>query len=679
MIRFCLFLSLCFCSVVTRAVDSVSFSVKQIAAGQWHIQDAELSISELKEHHHQLTLLSGTMQLPAPLGDLKVIEMRCNQFQWQENELSCDQGKGRIESAQLHSPTFDFSFQVQDSQGIIKISNLKLLGGNMQLTIREHAGAWQVKGNGHSIKLGALKLLFDNPEIQDLQGKANVNFSGSGEWDELRQLSVDLTLRQVRLQSQDSKIAGEGLTVTAALTADRNNKGWRGKTKLSLSDGALYIEPMYLEVTPEKMITVRASGAWKMRGERLVLQTLKVVHQKVGELTGSALLSVSAKPTLRGLDATVQIQDLTTVAPIYIAPYLEAGPLEGIGLSGNGSVQVVFDDSGLSRLNLYFTQLGVTDPEQRFQLTDGQGQINWSQAVNDQESIFNWREVKLKAIPVGPGGLRFSTYGKQLDLLHNAAMPVLGGTVTVDDFGIKIRPGENPDVYFSGSVNSLSLSQLSSTLGWTPLTGNITGSIPSVTYQDKTLRMNGALTMHLFDGNVTVTKLASSGMFTDFAQFYADIAFTNLDLKAITNKFQFGSIEGRLSGFARDLYLENWHPISFYAWVGTPEDDDSRHRISQKAVENIASIGGGGAADVISKGFLRFFDTFGYDKLGFGCYLNQGVCQMMGVEAAENGYYLVKGGGLPRIDVIGYNSRLDWNVLMQRLRRITSTNNVVVE
>ncbi|MGR9053308.1 MAG: C4-dicarboxylate ABC transporter, partial [Gammaproteobacteria bacterium] len=113
--------------------------------------------------------------------------------------------------------------------------------------------------------------------------------------------------------------------------------------------------------------------------------------------------------------------------------------------------------------------------------------------------------------------------------------------------------------------------------------------------------------------------------------------------------------------------------------LGTPTKDDSTHRISQKAVENLASIGGGGAADLVSRSFLRLFDTFGYDRLGLGCYLHDGVCQIMGVEPAKQGYYIVKGGGLPRIDVIGYNPRIDWNVLLSRLARITVSSEAVVK
>jgi len=54
-----------------------------------------------------------------------------------------------------------------------------------------------------------------------------------------------------------------------------------------------------------------------------------------------------------------------------------------------------------------------------------------------------------------------------------------------------------------------------------------------------------------------------------------------------------------------------------------------------------------------------------------GCYLHQGVCQLMGVNAVNEGFYLVKGQGLPRVDVIAYNTELDFDVLLKRMGRIT--------
>jgi hypothetical protein len=255
----------------------------------------------------------------------------------------------------------------------------------------------------------------------------------------------------------------------------------------------------------------------------------------------------------------------------------------------------------------------------------------------------------------------------------------LGGEISINQLGWQAKKQQEPEVYFAGSLNNVSLEQWSKALNWTPLSGTISGNIPRVEYSNNTLSLGGELNIKVFDGDIKITKLASSGLFTDFPKLYSDMEINNLDLDQLTGKFKFGGITGKLSGFVRQLYMENWHPVTFYAWLGTPDDDDSRHRISQKAVKNIASIGGGGASDILSRSFLSVFETFGYDKIGLGCYLYNGVCQLMGVEARPQGYAIITGGGLPRVDVIGYNTRLDWNVLMERLSRISSSDEAIIK
>ena len=79
-------------------------------------------------------------------------------------------------------------------------------------------------------------------------------------------------------------------------------------------------------------------------------------------------------------------------------------------------------------------------------------------------------------------------------------------------------------------------------------------------------------------------------------------------------------ITGRLSGRIVDLETFGWMPEAFDAFLYTPPDDDSKHRISQRAVTNLSSIGGGsggGVAAALQGGFLKFFDDFRYDRLGF--------------------------------------------------------------
>jgi hypothetical protein len=123
-------------------------------------------------------------------------------------------------------------------------------------------------------------------------------------------------------------------------------------------------------------------------------------------------------------------------------------------------------------------------------------------------------------------------------------------------------------------------------------------------------------------------------------------------------------------------------PIAFDATLATPRGDRSKHRISQRAVENIGSLGGSGAGvtAALSSGFLQFFEDFNYDRLGISCRLRNEICQMGGVEPAEGrGYYLVKGKGLPRIDVIGNRTRVDWPRLVRQLIAITESEGPVVD
>jgi hypothetical protein len=121
-------------------------------------------------------------------------------------------------------------------------------------------------------------------------------------------------------------------------------------------------------------------------------------------------------------------------------------------------------------------------------------------------------------------------------------------------------------------------------------------------------------------------------------------------------------------------------PEAFDASFFTPPGDRSRHRISQRAVTNLSSIGGGSSGSVaaaLQGGFLRFFDEFRYDRLGLSCRLANDVCVMGGVLPAPGGYYIVKGAGLPRINVIGSQNRVAWTTLVRQLGSIMESEIVV--
>ena len=52
---------------------------------------------------------------------------------------------------------------------------------------------------------------------------------------------------------------------------------------------------------------------------------------------------------------------------------------------------------------------------------------------------------------------------------------------------------------------------------------------------------------------------------------------------------------------------------------------------------------------------------------------------MGGVEPSEQGYYIVKGSGIPRIDIKGYSAQVDWPQLLRRLDAATRSGGVTVD
>jgi len=192
--------------------------------------------------------------------------------------------------------------------------------------------------------------------------------------------------------------------------------------------------------------------------------------------------------------------------------------------------------------------------------------------------------------------------------------------------------------------------------------------------------LDGKLEATVFDGRVAVSDLSLTDPLGKFPRMHATIGIANLDLAMVTRTFEFGMITGRLSGHVSDLETFGWMPEAFDAFLFTPPDDRSKHRISQRAVTNLSSIGGGSGGSVaaaLQGGFLKFFDDFGYKRLGLSCRLANDICLMGGVEKAGSGYYIVKGAGLPRIDVIGSQTRVAWTTLVRQLGAVMESEIVV--
>ena len=661
-------------------IERVSLSVDKIVVQDWELKEIDLSLFDIQDPKQQFVLSSKQLSFPEPFSEIKLFDIRCQKFFWNTDKIICQQGKGNLKSKIITTSPFSFSFSITEKKSRFSIKNLSIAKGKLSILAKQKDDYWHIILKSHDLHLKDLQIYLKKFKfgIDDTKGKMNANIEVKGKGGNLSQVLIKTLFDSVSLQANQGKVAMESVAFKLDLFVTKKKRGWFWENKNHITKGEIYVEPFYMELK-DRGLHINSHGVRAKKGS-FSIEKFEFIHPDVMNIHANAMVKSNTQYPIDSARIITTIDDLETFSTTYISPFLEQTELEGIKLKGQVKSIINIAQSAVKDVVSEIISLDVVDDKQRVSIESATGKINWT---NDQDSglasVIKWDKINLFTIPIDANRLHFLLHNKTIKLLKQSSLSLLGGSFDIKRFEWQHNTDNEVNVYFEGSVNNLSLEQLTQALDWTPLTGTISGNIPGVTYLDKTLSVDGELKVNVFDGIIKINQLASSGIFTDFSKLQMNMEMKNLDLHAITKKIKMGGIEGRLSGYINNAYFENWRPVTFYAWMGTPDDDDSPHRISQKAVENIASIGGGGATDVISKGFLRFFDTFGYDRIGFGCYLNQGVCQLMGVEAAKQGYYIIKGGGLPRIDVVGFNPRVDWNVLVDRLSRLSDTDDVVIE
>ena len=679
LIRFITALFLVLNSFTATALDTLSLDVGSLEASSWKLQGIQIALTGLAENPQKLTLSIKELNLHKPYNDLSLINIHCSSFTWQNKELLCNQGHAQVLSERWQSPATHFSFHVRKNHSSLKLTDLQLAGGALTIDAEERGNQWWIQIIAKGVNGNQIQKLFQPADYELKSGHIDVKLNASGSHELIDEFTLIMSLNGLTAQTRDGRFATEKATLGLKLEAQKNKGLWQWHNLSSFKNGAIYIEPFYLEVDGQT-ITMDAQGNWNGVNKRAEIKSVSYQHAKALALSGSAIVQIDKNVKLEKADLSLRSDDLQKLSAIYLKSFFEQTTLQGINFAGSANADFTIAQNALTGFSATVNKFAVQDTVGRIKVENGSGTLNWtSDESANRPSSFAWQQLQIYALPVGPSRISFLSRASNFKLLEKTDLPFLGGVIAIKQLGWQAKKQQEPEVYFAGSLNNVSLEQWSKALNWTPLSGTIAGNIPRVEYSNKSLKLDGEINIKVFDGDIKITKLASSGLFSDFPKFSSELEIINLDLDQLTGKFQFGGITGKLSGFVRQLYMENWRPVTFYAWLGTPDDDDSRHRISQKAVKNIASIGGGGASDVLSRSFLSFFETFGYDKIGLGCYLHDGVCQLMGVEATPQGYAIVTGGGLPRVDVIGYNPRLDWKVLMERLRRISKSDEVIIK
>ena len=121
----------------------------------------------------------------------------------------------------------------------------------------------------------------------------------------------------------------------------------------------------------------------------------------------------------------------------------------------------------------------------------------------------------------------------------------------------------------------------------------------------------------------------------------------------------------------------DWTATAFDAELHTVKVRGVPRRISQRAVQNISSVGDASFTTTLQSQLIGLFDDFGYSRIGISCRLANEVCAMGGLDGADTsgsetgGFTIVEGAGIPRLTVVGFNRRVDWPMLVERLTAVS--------
>lgn len=481
-----------------------------------------------------------------------------------------------------------------------------------------------------------------------------------------------LDITGVALETPDGRIAAENLAGGFAIDY-RTRQG----TSSVVLDGTLGGEILYgntflgLGRQPGRLRIegdMRPGSGWQLHS----------IRWRDGDaLTAEGSAGFAADAALRDLDLRLRSTNIAPLRQRYLSGWLALFGLSDIELTGALDARVQMRDGALRVADAELHGVDVHDPKHRFAFDNLNGDLRYSADVPVSSSL-RWAGGELYGLKFEAATLPFESSNGWLRFRDAVVIPVFGGRLRFDDFTLRPPKGdEGLQMNFGLTLDRIDFGKVSEALGLPAFRGELSGRIPNARYANDRLDFDGGLTLGLFGGQVRMTALSMERPFGTAPTLSGNIDLDDLDLLGLTEVLGFGTITGKLDGRIHGLRMVDWQAVAFDAELRTDRKRGVKQRISQRAVQNISSVGDSSFVSSLQGRLIGLFDDFGYARIGISCRLANEVCEMGGLSSVAGrseaprsdaqGFTIVQGSGLPRLSVVGYNRRVDWPTLVERL------------
>lgn len=714
---------LCCAGADCSAVDQVVLQVGQISTAGVQASGATITLNVARTPDSRPPILRAQIQelrLASLRTTYRDVDVTCTDLFVSKPHFECNEGTVSARGGPTGQVAMKAAGAYNSSTDAmtLKGSELKLAGGTTRFEAKLENDLWSLDLEGNGLDLESARRLLKSwialPQSDALTGHLRLTLESTGRWDPTDPLGklqahVSANTTDLNYSNEPGTTVGQNLTVTVLATAtrdasrrdfnnrstsrpdiDRRDFGGRGRDAViadiewQTTAGQALAGAVLLDFA-KNPLTLSTHAEYT--GTRLNLPQIRVGQKDLLEAQGNAQLSLAPAINLTQAHFDVARLEFAAAYRSFLQLTLATTDFGALNVGGRATGQVDVADNALTRIDASLQNVSMADATARLSLANVNGEIHWSAMARGpvpgapaQASRLSWSSSSAYGLLGGPVEMSFTAHGNDFALADDTYFPIFDGALVVHTLAIRGFGTDNTELDFDGHLEPISMPILSKAFGWPTLSGQLAGRIPGVTYRDRVLAVDGDLSANVFDGTIVGSRIKLSDPLGPWPRLNADVTARRLDLDLLTHTFSIGSISGRLDADIKGLELFNWSPVAFDAQLQTTPGDRSEHRISQRAITSISSVGGGGGgvAAALQSGILKFFDTFHYDRIGISCQLRDQVCLMSGVEPARSGYYLVKGRGLPRIDIIGNAGRVDWPQLVGQIAASMHSQNIIV-
>jgi hypothetical protein len=567
--------------------------------------------------------------------EYRALRLGCGGFHYDGRRLACPVGRLHREDARgRERPPLPFSFEWRDD-------------GFLEFALE----------NAEAVALSPLvkRLRAWNP-----QGRIDLRLRIEG--GKAGRAHLDLTVRALDFAHRaGDSIAATGMNFTLAADARREADNWRWQARLDWPDGVLRLPPWQRAGGVQVDASGLLSPAWlDIEQARLAVDNIGAVNASLrwdrerGEATEWGLVSERI--------------DLAAALDEWLQPWLAGLGFPAWQASGKVLFAAEWREGALRHFFAGLEQATLADSTGYLELSGLEAHIPWAQGTATEAEI-RVDAGRFGDLPLGAFRIPLRLEGATARV-DGLVAPMLDGRFEVDS--LLLERGDTAwRAEFSGGIEAVSMPKLSRALKLPVMAGVLNARVPRIAFENNVLHMDGALGIEVFDGGLIVHQLRMLDPFSAQRHLLVDVTARGLDLGMLTRTYAFGSIEGRFDADLRDLELAGWHPLRFDARIASSPGDYPR-LLSLGALKDITALGEPGEGETIRRLPERSLGGFGYGAIGLGCRLRDGICHLSGIDGHDeaNKVLIMAGSGLPSINILGYNRRIDWAALVARFREV---------